>query len=78
MCERVGNVILCGRRGGKSRRCVDCGGFGAEFECDGPVQTGGTVTTCDRLICRSCAIDAGPNRHYCRYHANPANRRLAL
>lgn len=77
MCERIGGMIVCGR-GRKSRRCDDCGGAGAEFACDGPVQSGADVSTCDRNLCRGCALEARPNVHYCRHHADPANRRLAL
>lgn len=79
MCEKVAGVIIC-RRGSHRRRgqlCEDCGVTPATLQCDGPHPTN-RGKTCDRHICAGCAIPGGPNIDYCRAHATPASRRLAL
>lgn len=78
-CDHVGNAIICSRGSRRSLgRCQDCGLRPAALLCDGPVQNGANATTCDRPICYDCATHVAPNTDYCKTHADPEKRRLAL
>lgn len=87
MCERRGHTIVCGRRTRHLGICAECGLEAATVLCDGPRLRGtfhqwsavpGAEKTCSKPICRACAIHVDPDRDYCRDHADPASRRLAL
>jgi hypothetical protein len=64
-------AIVC-TRGQKKKPCVVCGRPG-EVLCDYPLsgaKTGaGQRPTCDRLICRRCAVRIRPDVDYCPTHA---------
>lgn len=61
--------VMCGRS--PDKKCSSCGGFGGERLCDYPV-TNGKTGTCDRALCKSCAVRVAPNTDYC-----PAHHRLS-
>jgi len=76
-----GSVAICCSRGAwpKHQACYVCGGR-SEFLCDWPVARShmmGEVQdarmeirpgTCDKRMCRRCANEVGPDRHYCNAH----------
>lgn len=81
-CEVVktaNGVAICCSRGPipKERTCYVCGDR-SEFLCDWPVRrtraaaSGNQWTevqgTCDKRMCRRCANEVGPDRHYCNAH----------
>jgi hypothetical protein len=80
MCERVGNAIICGRGSRKKLgKCQECWVVEATVLCDGPVRLkGARPGTCDKPLCRGCAMHVAPDRDYCKSHKDPASRRLAL
>lgn len=75
-CEIIGgprgNVIICTR----GRRRSDCSTPGctnrADIQCDFAVTRAGAAGTCDRFICRRCAVHVGINKDYCPVHAKAA------
>jgi hypothetical protein len=87
-CRRIGNAIVCG--GSKSMKlgkCQECWTRNATLLCDGPLPAGvvhrrssipGADKTCSKPICALCATNAGPNEDYCKDHADPKTRELAL
>lgn len=87
-CERVGNAIVCGRgQRVPLGRCQECGVAPATLLCDGPLPKGivhrrsqvpGADKTCSLPLCRACATHVAPDQDYCRAHAAPEHRRLAL
>lgn len=58
-CDRVRS-----RRG--THKCSSCGRLFADKQCDYPVKT--KSGTCDRWLCRKCAVSVGPDRDYCPPH----------
>ena len=87
-CERIaipggGFAIVCGVRRGRRTSCVHCG-QPATLLCDGPPAAAlAPHATCDRPLCRRCAIHVPPDHDYCRAHrqaaaAAAAQLRLAL
>ena len=62
-------VRLSGRRPSR-QPCALCQSPGATLQCDYPVAP---RRTCDRHLCRGCAIPKGPNRDYCRTHETPGD-----
>lgn len=77
-CERVGNAIVCGRSSRKKLgKCGECWVTDATQLCDGPHPTT-RGKTCDKPLCRGCALHVAPDRDYCKSHKDPASRRLAL
>lgn len=77
MCERVGNMIVCGaRRKRPAANCSICHHRKAEVLCDGPEPA--ARKTCDAAMCRECAKHEDPDRDYCPRHNTPEKRRLAL
>lgn len=68
-CTRVNvggtGAIICGPR--RIPVCSFCRGI-AGLECDFPIRKG---KTCDRKICRSCAIAVAPNVDFCPDHPAP-------
>jgi hypothetical protein len=67
-------MIVCGRNRIDVCRC----GAPADLLCDWKT---GKDTTCDRPVCKACALEVGPNKHLCQQHRamwarhplNPAN-----
>ncbi len=59
------------------RKCAECGEMRADKLCDGPQAQGELLhssgsdepKTCDRPICRRCAIHVPPDADYCRLPA---------
>jgi hypothetical protein len=83
-CEPVGNTIICSR-GGRAK-CQECGIREGTLLCDGPLPAGivhrrssvpGADKTCSKRICPTCATST-PTGDYCKDHATPESRRLAL
>jgi hypothetical protein len=75
-----GSVAICCSRGAwpKHQACYVCGAR-SEFLCDWPVTRRAigvgpkeypniTDGTCDKRMCRRCANEVGPDRHYCNAH----------
>jgi hypothetical protein len=78
MCERLGSVIICGRRGRNSLGiCRDCGVKKATRLCDGPSATA-RGKTCDKPLCEDCATPGGYDVDYCKEHWKPDSRKLSL
>lgn len=87
-CEVIGNSIICSRTDAQGRSslgvCRECRRVPATVLCDGPVQEGGVkqrgsgVRLCSKPLCAVCATHVPPNADYCRDHADPESRRLAL
>lgn len=51
---------------GKRPRAPSCRcGKRSTIQCDFPLLDG---RTCDRNLCRACAVPVGPNRDYCAEH----------
>jgi len=70
MCEHLdlggGNrAIICGT---KAKVCRFCRKRFAKFLCDWKIP-GGNGKTCDAPMCRSCAINVGPEKDLCPPHA---------
>lgn len=79
MCESLsipggGVAIICGGHRGRRAKCVHCGQPSTAL-CDGPVATG--PGTCDRPLCRRCAIHVPPNADFCHTHRAAAKDRAA-
>lgn len=49
-----------------NRNCSSCGRPGADIRCDYPVKT--KSGTCDRWLCKRCAVSVGPDWDYCPVH----------
>ena len=67
--SKTGAVVgfVCSRGRPRSQvRCLYCGRTGADLLCDHDLGGG---KTCDRRLCRSCAVHVGPNRDLCPDHA---------
>jgi hypothetical protein len=86
-CDVHGNTIICSRGSRRFGKCAECGIGEATLLCDGPLPRGmvhrrssvpGADKTCSKPLCRSCATHVPPDQDYCREHAAPENRRLAL
>jgi hypothetical protein len=58
--------IACDRSRPQSHKCSSCGWGGANLQCDYPVKK--KSGTCDRWLCKRCALDAGPDKHHCPPH----------
>lgn len=75
-CNKVnfGNgvsAIVCTRgprQGCQSPGCTNRG----ELQCDFKVTRKNVEGTCDRFICRRCAVHVGINKDYCPVHAKAA------
>ncbi len=63
--EVIGTVIACGRSTAHSCQC----GRQATHQCDYPVTRSERKGTCDRWMCRGCALRVGVNLDYCPPHA---------
>lgn len=76
-CEYVrmpgGGVAIVCHSGQRWKRCA-CGTLAA-VQCDYPAGRG---RTCDRYLCRSCAVSVGPDRDYCPIHPEATQIELAL
>lgn len=59
-------IIVCSR-GRSAAPCYVCGKHGDLF-CDWPVTRNGTAGICDKRMCRRCANEVGPDKHYCNAH----------
>lgn len=53
-------------RSKRYHKCSSCSAYGANVQCDYPVKT--KSGTCDRWLCRKCAVKVGPDRDYCPPH----------
>lgn len=50
--------------------CSSCGKTSAvAVLCDHPLTGAAAGRTCDRVLCRGCAVRVGPNRDLCPAHA---------
>jgi len=72
-CERldIGEgryAIVCSRGGQRTKPCAICGRPGGLL-CDFPLTGEKQGKTCDRSICRNCAVSRGPEIDYCPTHA---------
>lgn len=56
-------AIVCGPRP-RRQKCSSCGA-GAGLLCDWKLGGG---KTCDKPICRACAMEVEPEKHLCREH----------
>lgn len=61
--------IMCAR-GARRKRCFHCNKLGATLLCDGPVAVN---KTCDRALCKSCAVSGPEDTDFCREHADLAS-----
>ncbi|EIA0803379.1 hypothetical protein K6327_000888 [Vibrio vulnificus] len=66
--EAIG--FMCGSFSDEDINLVSCSECddnypSAQFLCDYPV---GNDKTCDRVLCKQCAVTVGPNMHYCPSH----------
>lgn len=52
-------------------KCTVCRKRQATLQCDFPISKGASKT-CDRNLCRQCAVHIGPNRDYCPHHTRRA------
>ena len=86
-CDVRDNEIICSRGRRKLGKCGECFVRDATLLCDGPLPSGvvhrrssiaGADTTCSKPLCRECATHVAPDADYCRDHADPEKRRLAL
>jgi hypothetical protein len=75
-----GVVAICRSGKRKNPPCYRDGGEAA-VQCDFPVgkRDAGVaivVVTCDRWCCDNgaCAVQIGPNKHYCRWHFDQAGK----
>lgn len=71
-CDRVdlgdgATAIVCSRGG---PRCK-CGNRSTRL-CDFPLSGAKVGKTCDAKLCERCAVRVGPNKDYCRAHADVA------
>lgn len=87
MCERRGNMIICGRGSHRSLgKCQECWVREATQLCDGPRSANrpsdrriaGSDKSCSKPLCRHCATHGAGDTDYCKEHADPEKRRLAL
>ncbi len=65
-------AIVCGSLGEPCHECRSVGGFLCDYPVQHPFKTGGkgkAGKTCDRSMCEAHAHQVGPNKHYCRQHA---------
>jgi hypothetical protein len=83
ICEWVdipggGVAIVCSRRT-RTQKCRTCHQWRAVLLCDHPNPQNGKKGggTCDKPLCRSCAVRRGPNIDWCPSHVIPAQRRFA-
>jgi hypothetical protein len=65
-----GVALVCGRL--RVPTCAFCGGI-SRLECDWPA---GKKKTCDKKLCRGCALSAGPNVDFCPDHPVPVQALL--
>jgi hypothetical protein len=63
-------VVVCGRI--RFPRCSFCGAP-AGLECDWPIDK---KKTCDKKLCRACAIAPGKNVDFCPDHPVPVQAQL--
>ena len=63
-------AIVCGSRKPKTYapNCEVCGTLKPTIQCDYPVERQGKLTTCNRWCCTNCAVEKGPNVHWCQPH----------
>lgn len=57
-------AIVCSRRKYNRPRCSACGGKGVSVRCDFPIEE----RTCDKWLCRRCAVKVGDDRDHCPDH----------
>lgn len=74
-----GNVIgrACYREQRASCATTGCAGAGTLL-CDYPVTRRGRQTTCNRRVCRRCAVALGPGLDFCPPHARAATDSLVI
>lgn len=59
------------------RRCSCCRDAWATLECDHPTPSRKSGT-CDKPLCRRCAVNGGENIDYCPTHPPAAGAQLAM
>ena len=65
-------VVACSRNSRRSQCSTpSCTNYSSKL-CDYPVTRNGQPTTCDAKICDRCATSVGPDKDYCRPHAQLA------
>lgn len=66
--------LMCSGRGRpKPRQCQFCGLMNATLLCDGPPASSSRKRTCDAWLCRTCALNDGPDRDLCPRHVAHAH-----
>jgi hypothetical protein len=65
-----GVALVCGRL--RVPTCARCGGI-SRLECDWPISK---TRTCDKKLCRACALSGGPNVDFCLDHPVPVQALL--
>lgn len=63
-----GAFAIAYSRGQRSKPCSVCGRRG-EKPCDYPLTGDKSGKTCDRSLCRNCAVSRGNDVDYCPAHA---------
>jgi hypothetical protein len=58
---------------GRTRGCDSCGRAEAVVLCDFPLTGAKAGKTCDRAMCRACAVSDGPGKDLCPMHARSAS-----
>ena len=69
-----GVVIACTRGRRTKARCEHCGLNPVDKLCDFPLSGRLEGKTCDRKLCRHCAVSVGKNKDYCPAHARHAQK----
>lgn len=70
-----GMAIVCTRGRRTPARCDACKARPHEVLCDFELYGAKAGKTCDRKLCRSCAVKDGPGRDFCYQHAVEIKRR---
>lgn len=67
---KIGNTaaIVCQRGRRKTPKCKNCGQRPGTLLCDYP-DAKHDSGTCDRRLCRICAVAVGPDLDYCPEHS---------
>jgi hypothetical protein len=68
--------IACGSRS-RPKPCKQCGARSTRL-CDYPLAGKKRGTTCDAPLCDRCAVKVGPDRDFCRPHANLRAKQVGL
>jgi hypothetical protein len=69
-----GVVIACTRGRRTGQRCEVCGAHSVDKLCDYPLRGSKAGKTCDKKLCRHCAVSVGSNKDYCPAHHRHAKK----